>query len=200
MEAARRRLLALTLAGCFSATTFAALPNVASADEVSPEVLEALHHADAAAAEGDRRASIGFVNAARRADPDSPLLHAAALAHVHQLLPGIVLSLDAEQIDALLAVDARANVAQTYGFVAGGAGALAAFLGLGALMWGGIFYQPVSDDAWAIAGSLWALGGVLTAVAIGFHIEGISRDGEVDAMLQFVPTSSGASVLLLGRF
>jgi hypothetical protein len=210
MEAALTRLIALTLgfyattfAGCFSATTFAgclALPNVASADEVSPEVLEALHHADAAASEGDRPASIAFIRAAQRADPGSPLLHAARLAHVHQLLPGIVLGLDAEQIDAVLEVDHRANVAHTVGFVTGGAGALAALLGVGSLVWGGIFYRPLSDNVWTTSVTLWSLGGLLALVSIGFHIEGVSRDGEVETMLQFVPTSSGASVVLLGRF
>ena len=171
-----------------------------SISEPAELVVDAVRRADTAARAGDRDGAIAFLHAARRVERDSPLLHAARLAHVHNLMPGLVLGLDARQIDALLDVDHGANAAHTVGFVAGGAGALAAFLGVASLVWGGIFYRPLSDDVWAISVGLWSVGGVLALVAIGFHIEGVVRDGEVRGMLQFAPTSSGASMLLSGRF
>lgn len=164
------------------------------------DVAEVVRRADVATAAGDRLRAVAILHAVPRADRSLPLLHVARLAHVHQLRPGVALGLGAGQLRAVLDVDQRANVAHTVGFVAGGAGAVAAFLGVASLVWGGIFYRPLSDDVWAISVGLWSVGGLLALVAVGFHIEGVVRDGEVRAMLQFVPTSTGASMVISGRY
>lgn len=236
MEAARTRLIALTLATCLTlnVTTFADT-QLARADEVPPaptqssspsvpvlvalrptepepphthreepdldaRVADLLHRADVAATDGDRRASIAFVHEAERLDRGSRLLRVARIAHVHALLPGLVLGLRAREIDAVLDVHEAANRAHTIGFVAGAAGALAGILGIGALVWGGILYRPVSDEVWTTATGLWVASGVLALAAISFHIEGVVHDGEVEARLQISPTASGASMQLTARF
>lgn len=171
---------------------------------VDPEpvelVIDAVRRADVAMAEGDRVGSIAILHAAERADRRSQLLHVARLAYVHHVRPGVALDLGAGQIRAVLDMDRRANLAHTAGFVVGGLGALAGIFGVASLVWGGVFYRPLTDADWSIAGGLWGVGGVLALVAIGFHIEGLVRDGEVRAMLQLAPSSSGASSSLSARF